>query len=231
MPEVIPTFGSNSTSYLNQTGSSTGSSTIDQNQFLTLLVTQLNYQDPLDPMDSQAFAAQLAQFTSVEQLISINSNLQESLNAQMLLNQSINNTLSAQLIGMEVEADNEIVQWKDGEATPIMYNLPSAADTVTVTISDSEGNVVRVENLNGQSAGEHTYEWDGRNQNGAALPEGDYTFTVTATSVEGNSLAVKQFIKGLITGVNYEDGQAVLRVGGLPIYLGNVYGLGMPGGG
>lgn len=231
MPDVIPTYGPNSTSYMNQPGSSSGTGAIGQDQFLQLLVTQLNYQDPLDPMNSQAFAAQLAQFTSVEQLISINSTLRESIQAQMLLNQSINNTLSAQLIGLEVKAENDIVMLEDGEATPIMFNLPSGAESVTITINDSSGNTVWTENLSGQEAGDHTYEWDGRNRQGSVLPEGEYTFTVTAKSAEGNNLKVRQFIQGIITGIEYEGGQAVLKVGNLPVYLPRVYGLNTPEGG
>ena len=199
-----------------------------QDDFLMMLVAQLNYQDPMNPMDSQAFAGQLAQFTSVEQLMAINQNLQTSLEAQMLLNQSISNTMNAQLIGLEVEATNEIVQFYDGEATPIMYNLPGAAETVTITITNDDGNVVRTVNLDPQSAGDQTYIWDGNNNTGASVPEGDYTFSVTATASEGNELQVEQFITGIITGIAYEEGQAVLQIGDLPVYLPNVTALNTP---
>jgi flagellar basal-body rod modification protein FlgD len=200
-----------------------------EDDFLLMLVTQLNYQDPMDPLDSQAFAAQLAQFTSVEQLISINQNLQDSLTAQMLLNQSISNTMNAQLIGMEVTASNEIVQYNDGQTTPIMYNLPGTAQTVTITIKDENGAEVRTINLGTQSAGDHTYTWDGNNNNGIPAPEGDYTFTVTASASEGNQLAVQQFITGIITSITYDEGQAVLQIGDLPVYLSNVTALAQPG--
>jgi flagellar basal-body rod modification protein FlgD len=193
-----------------------------------MLVTQLNYQDPLDPMDSQAFAAQLAQFTSVEQLTQINQNLEESLQSQMLLNQSINNTLASQLIGLEVEATNNLVQLDNGETTPIMYNLPGNADNVTVTIYDVQGEMVNTYELGAQLMGEHTFEWDGKNSVGATVPEGQYSFAVSAETVEGNALSVEQFITGVVTGVTYQEGQAVLMIGNLPVYLPNVTALNQP---
>jgi flagellar basal-body rod modification protein FlgD len=229
MSEIAPSYGANSTNVINTLGGSAGTSSVGQDEFLAMLVTQLQYQDPLDPMDSQAFAAQLAQFTSVEQLTSINSNLESSLETQMLLNQSINNTMSAQLIGLDVRATNDIVQLKDGETTPIMYELPGNADTVTITIYDSNGNIVRTENIGAEQMGEHTYEWDGKNTLGGSLPDGDYTFTVAAKTVEGNDLEVDQFISGTITGIDYVSGQAVILLGGLPVYLPNVTSLSTPG--
>jgi len=226
---VSQIFGANSTNVQNSISSTPNDGVMGQDEFLNMLVAQLNYQDPMDPMDSQQFAAQLAQFTSVEQLVSINELLQESTNLQLMLNQSINNTMNAQLIGLEVEADNEIVLFDEGEATPIMYELPGSANSVTLTISDSDGNVVKTEELGSMPQGEHTYIWDGTNNLGGTAPEGEYTFEVSAVSAEGNELEVVQFIQGIITGIIYNDeGQAVLKIGDLPVYLPNVTALNQP---
>jgi flagellar basal-body rod modification protein FlgD len=225
---INQTYGVNGTGMLNTIGNSGDNTIMDQDDFLAMLVTQLNYQDPLSPMDSQQFATQLAQFTSVEQLTSINQNLQDSLQAQLLLNQSINNSMSAQLIGLEAKALNETVVWENGEATPLMYNLSGNSAFVNIKIYDQDGNEVKSVTLNGQLLGDHTYEWDGTNNNGAVVPEGQYTFTVSAETSEGNSLEVEQFITGLITGVQYSQGTAQLMMGNLPILLANVSQLNQP---
>jgi flagellar basal-body rod modification protein FlgD len=225
---INQTYGANGTGMLNSIGSAGDNTVMGQDDFLAMLVTQLSYQDPLSPMDSQQFAAQLAQFTTVEQLTSINQNLQDSLQAQMLLNQSINNSMSAQLIGLDARALNETIVLDDGEATPIMYNLSGNATVVSIKIYDEDGAEVKSVTLAGQPIGDHTYEWDGTNNVGAALPEGQYTFTVTAETSEGNSLEVEQFITGLITGVQYSGGSAQLMMGNLPILLANVSQLSQP---
>lgn len=227
---IEQTYGANSTSFLNSLTAqgATASSEIGQDEFLAMLVAQMSYQDPLSPLDSQQFAAQLAQFTSVEQLVQMNSSLDASLQAQMLMNQSVNNTMSAQLMGLEVEASNEIVIKENGETTPIMYKLPGNAANVTVTIYDADGGVVSTEVLGMKPAGEYTYQWDGKNDLGVTVNDGQYTFEVSAVTGEGNNLQVNQYISGIVTGVVYENGSAVLKVGNLPVYLPNVTALNLP---
>ena len=228
MPEIIPTYGGNATSFLNSYSEQELSNDMGQDQFLAMLVTQMNYQDPMEPMDSQQMASQLAQFTTVEQLTQINENLQDSLDAQLLMNQSLNNTMSAQLMGLEVNATNEIVMLEDGETTSIMYELPNNSTDVTITIYNSDGEVVQTNELGVKSIGDYTYEWDGKNDQGSIQNDGLYIFEVTAKSTEGNDLAVEQYALGIVTGVTYEEGQAVLMMGTLPIYLPNVTGLNLP---
>ena len=225
---ITPTYGANSTVIQNAAASQPNDGVMGENDFLNMLVAQLNYQDPMNPMDSQQFAAQLAQFTSVEQLTSINQNLQYSTNLQLLLNQSISNTMNAQLIGIEATAVNDIVMYEDGAASPIMYNLPGVSQYTTLKIYNSDGTVVKSEELGPLSVGDHSYTWDGKNNLGAAVPEGEYTFEITAKSAEGNDLAVEQFIVGIITGIEYQDGNAVFKIGEVPINLSNVTELNQP---
>ena len=226
---VIETYGANSTSFLNSLASQENATNeMGQDQFLAMLVAQMNYQDPMSPMDSQQFAAQLAQFTTVEQLTQMNQSLEASLEAQMLMNQSVNNTMSAQLMGLEVVADNDLVILEDGESSEMMYELPSNASSLTVTIYDGDGSVVRTEEIGATPAGEYTYEWNGKNDAGVTVNDGQYTFEISAESSEGFALAVDQYIIGLVTGVTYENGSAVLKVGDLPVYLPNVTALNLP---
>lgn len=225
---ITPMFGANSTTIQNAAASQPNDGVMGENDFLNMLVAQLNYQDPMSPMDSQQFAAQLAQFASVEQLTSINQNLQYSTELQMLLNQSISNTMNAQLIGLEATATNDIVMYNEGEASQIMFNLPGVSTYTTLKIYDSDGDLVKSEELGPMSVGDHSYTWDGKNNSGATVPEGEYTFEITAKAAEGNDLAVEQFITGIITGIEYEDGNAVFKIGEVPINLSNVTELNQP---
>ena len=99
----------------------------------------MQYQDPMDPMSGTEFASQLAQFSSVEQLTDINTELGQSITANSVLTQSINNDLSATFIGKNVEATTNTFTYSGTGNTQLGYNLPSAANTVTVNISDSLG--------------------------------------------------------------------------------------------
>ncbi|MBC8204195.1 flagellar hook assembly protein FlgD [bacterium] len=229
MPTINPL--TNSAYSVSQSSSSSqqgGNSIMGQDQFLKMLVVQMSYQDPMNPMDSQQFASQLAQFTSVEQLLSINENLEASLSAQLMLNQSISNTMAAGLIGNEAKALNTIVNLEDDAASPIQYELAGNADSVQLEIYDSDGNLVYSEILGAQLAGEHEFQWNGNNSTGASMPDDTYTFSVTAETNSGYNIAVEQFIEGLITGVNYELGQALLTIGNVQVSLADVMELNMP---
>ena len=225
---IAPTFGANSTNIQNAVSNTPDDGVMGQDDFLNMLVAQLNYQDPMNPMDSQQFAAQLAQFSSVEQLASINQNLQYSTDLQLLLNQSISNTMNAQLIGLEAHATNEIVMFDEGEASPIMFELPGTSVETTLTIYDSDGDIVKTEELGPMSVGDHSYTWDGTNNVGATVPEGEYTFEIEAASAEGNALQVEQYLSGIITGIEYDEGAAIFKIGNVTINLSNVTSLSQP---
>ncbi len=151
---------------------------IEMDEFLKLLLTELTNQDPTAPADSEAFASQLAQFTSVEQLASIDSNIQYGVDMDLVLSQTINNTLAATAIGKAARADGNVVTYNaDGEAS-LSFNLSGDASNLKISILDEEGSVVRVLEESGVQQGEHTFTWDGKNNNGTTMPEGNYTFTV-----------------------------------------------------
>lgn len=232
MPTISPTSGDNSAALLNPYNTQQNSSSVmGQDQFLTMLVAQLTYQDPMNPIESQQFSAQLAQFSSLEQLIDINANLEASLENQIILSQSISNTLAAGLLGNEAKALNDMVKLEDGQATPIQYELLGNADSVNIEIFDSQGNLVFTENLGAQSMGDQEFSWNGLNSAGVALPDGDYTYTVAAQTSNGQDIAVEQYLEGLITGVSYQSGQAYLNIWGLQVSLGDVMELNIPSGG
>src|ERR1700751_3794636 len=135
---------------------------VTQDDFLKLLIAQLQNQDPLQPMDNQQFAVQLATFNSLDQLIDIDKQLGTLQTAQGTTNQFN----AASLIGKEVVTSGNTVNLQSGKATPIGYQLAADAAQVVVNIQDSGGGIVRQLNAGQQNAGNQTITWDGKNASG-----------------------------------------------------------------
>lgn len=198
-------------------------SVLGQMDFLQLLMTQLSYQDPLSPMDSQEFSAQLAQFSQLEQLTQMNQNLNYSLQTNLLLAQSINNTMAATMIGQQVVAFGNEVELQDGNDAELNYKLNGSAQTVTITIKNSAGVTVRTIEAGPQSSGDRQYTWDGCDDNGEELPDGIYTFSVSAKTASGTTVQTTTYTTGTITGVSYVEGMAEFMVGSIQIALADIY--------
>ena len=157
--------------------SSTSSVQQMQNQFLTLLVTQLKNQDPMNPMDNAQLTTQLAQMSTVQGITQLNS----SLSSMLSLNQTTQLLQGAGLIGRSVLATgDQLTLGTAGAAGGI--DLATAADTVKVNVLDANSKVVQVLNLGQQQAGLNNFVWDGKDSKGQALPTGQYTYEVTATA-------------------------------------------------
>jgi len=171
------------------------SSKLDGNAFLTLFLTQLQYQDPTNPMESYEMAAQLAQFSSVEKLAGIGASLEE-------LRSSIASLANAQmidLIGKQVVAQANTLQVTGGTASNAAYSFDLDAGStgnVTIAIADENGNIVRTKALTSQAGGEYRVDWDGLDDAGNKVPDGPYTFAVKATDSGGNALNVTSTITG-----------------------------------
>ena len=182
---------------------------MNQEDFLTLLIEQLKNQDPLNPLDPTEFTAQLAQFSSLEQLFAMNDSL--STIAETLYSQGQDDII--QLIGKTIKAkDNTILIEDDTASLGSSYILEAGAD-VTITVYDSNGSEVRILNQGWQDAGEHDVSWDGRDNTGEMVEEGTYTFEVTAKDADGNGVAVTSCITGEVTGVTYAYGIPYLMIG------------------
>jgi flagellar basal-body rod modification protein FlgD len=151
-------------------------SVASQDSFLKLLVTQLQNQDPLNPMDNAQITSQLAQISTVTGVNNLNTTLQ-----QLVTNDSTNQMLSAtNMIGHNVLVPGSATTLNQGQAV-FGVNLPGAADNVQVTIKDANGNTVHSMSLGSQPAGVLALSWDGTTDSGAAAAPGNYTFSVTAT--------------------------------------------------
>ncbi len=196
---------------------------LGKDDFLKLLTTQLHYQDPLNPMEGTEFSAQLAQFSSLEQLQNINSSLQNSLDANYMLTTSINNTLAATVIGKDVKAlGNQIYLSNSGEAD-IHFELDAAAKNVEIEILDENGTVKRTITMTDLEAGENSVTWDGKDKSGTELSEGVYSFRVKATDGEGSQISSQSYIYGTISGVRYGNNGTILMIGDLAVQMSDIY--------
>lgn len=202
--------------------SGVSNSVLGKDDFLKLLVMQLRYQDPLNPMKGTEFAAQLAQFSSVEQLSNINTNLNNNLDANAILTQSINNALAATFIGKQVRATTNSFQFSGTDSVRVGYSLPSIADNVKVTITDSAGNTIRVMNNCGTSKGDNSVTWDGKDDQGNQVKSGQYKFKVEAKDNRGADLFPSQYVYGKVNGVRFRSDGTVFVIDGAEVTLSSI---------
>ena len=199
-----------STSAASETSSATedDGASISKDEFITLLMTQMQYQDPLNPMDSQALTSQLTDFSMLEQQISSNTLLEGM--SETLENLSQINMLD--YIGKEVTTSSNSLTVDGGDITPVTYSLADAA-TVQLVVYDSEGEVATRVDLGNMEAGSHALEWDGTDSTGQALADGTYYYSFLATDDSGGSVTVDSSEQGEVTGITYVDGSPWLMIG------------------
>jgi len=197
----------------NNTSSYEVGGSLGKDEFMKLLITQLQNQDPLDPMDSTEYISQLAQFSSLEQLQNINDKL-DDLTAKL--------SDASNLIDREVEALGTIVKVEDGAADAIRFNLASDATAVFASISNSDGVYVRTMQVGPLGEGRQTVAWDGRDDNGNMVPDGKYTVDIQAVDTGGNIVQSTSLIKGIVTGATFGDGMTYLLIGDIEIPLSSV---------
>lgn len=197
------------------------SATLAQNfdNFLILLTTQLQHQDPLAPMESTEFTSQLVQFASVEQQVTQNQQL-EDLIALQRRNQAVN---AVTFLGTEIEAFGNQALLDGGNMT-IGYTLLPDTDSVTISILDDQDREVR--SFEGDTdPGKHTLVWDGINAQGLPAPDGAYTILVTARNADGDPMDSATSINGTVSAVIAEDGVIVLKMGEISVPLDRVVGV------
>lgn len=180
----------------------------DLNQFLNLLVTQLENQDPLDPLDPNEFTSQLVQFASVEQQIYQNQNLEDMLALQQ--SSLMGDVVS--YIGSQVEVNGNKLPLENGIGQ-FNYTLESEAQSTTITISDESGQVV-FHSAGETASGSHDAVWPGLDTFGFPLEDGVYTVNVSAVDSEGNSVGVDTNIIGTVKGVSMDNGEVLVSLTG-----------------
>lgn len=209
--------------------SGAASSALGKDEFLQLLVAKMKFQDPLNPTSDEDFIAQLAQFSSLEQMQNMADAIAESNQIGYLQMQSLNNSMSANLIGKEVVASYDGVYY-DGDKQPeISFTTEQYAATLDLVIRNEAGDIVARISNEGMPPGEHTLHWDGKDQLGNRAPDGYYT--VSAEAVDANDVAFTPDLRlvGLVESISYRNGAAFLKVNGSEIALGDVVSVGEPG--
>ncbi|WP_165943460.1 flagellar hook assembly protein FlgD [Roseicella aquatilis] len=185
----------------------------DFNTFLTLLTTQLKNQDPTQAMDTETMVNQLTQFASVEQQISMNTNLEKLIGLQ----QASSLTAAAPLVGKTVEIESDRLPLQDGKA---VLRLPAAgaATVAQVTIADATGRVVRQQEVTLGGAAQD-WAWDGKDSAGKAQADGVYSYSVAGRDAAGTAQDVTATVLGRVTGA---ERTAAAQGGDLQLVLGKL---------
>ena len=211
--------GSSNTSALS--GSRT---TIAENfdTFLNILTTQLKNQNPLDPLDTNQFTAQLVQFTGVEQQLKTN----EFLESLLQTTQSSGKTDAVSYIGREITAAGTTAELKNGGAT-WAFNAEAQVANATVTIKNANGRVVYTE-AGSLDKGPGNFLWTGKGSDGNTQPDGTYTIEIKGTNLSGNTIKVSTSTVGIVTAVDFSGAQPILTVGTSKILLSDVTNVRIP---
>jgi Flagellar hook capping protein len=191
--------------------------TLDKNAFMLLLVTQFKYQDPLNPMDDKEFVAQMAQFSSLEQLMNLNTSmtsLTDATNNQQMIN-------ATSYIGKEVTVSgNSIGKVTDtttntSSITKFRYAPNDDVASGTLTVRDGDNNVVYTEDVGSKAAGT-TYEfaWSGLTGSGTLAPDGVYTVNLSLLNADGEAVLSDQVVDAKVTGVVNDKGTVYLGLDG-----------------
>lgn len=188
-----------------------------QDRFLTLLVTQLKNQDPMNPMENAELTSQLAQMSTVEGINNLNSSMTELLNGFY----SSQNLQAASLIGHQVLADGNLLGLAEAQAGGGV-NLEGSADSVQIAIKDATGKTVRTLELGAQDAGIVHFVWDGKDDAGVQLEDGDYAMSVSA-SKGGTTVGAAALSLSTVNSVTMVSGSFKVDLAGLGQYdLSNV---------
>lgn len=175
----------------------TGASTLGKDSFLQLLVTQMQNQNPLDPQDNSEFVAQLAQFSSLETM----QNLSTSVDAIGGMYQSSQALQASSLVGRNVIVDSGSTSVDTTKGMTGQVVLPSSSTTTTVKVYASDGKtVVRTIDLGEQKAGNASFTWDGKDEEGNVLESGNYSF-VASGSLDGQSTTLTTYLPATVTSV------------------------------
>jgi len=218
------TAAAQTTSSSDSTGALTGAigENMGKEDFLNLLVTQLRYQDPMSPEDPKDFVAQLAQFSSLEQQINVNKQLEDLGELLKTFTDSQNMAQGVSLLGKTVTGSGSQITVSGGQASAASFQLPSDAQALVVGIFDGSGQQVRILNLGAQSAGTCTFAWDGKDSDGNKVADGTYSYQVAAQNKDGQALQVDTYFTGKVEEV-YQDSQGIwVKVDGRQVLLSSI---------
>jgi len=203
-------------------GATAGNSELGREEFLRLLIEQLKHQDPMEPMENSQFVAQLAQFSNLEQLVSVN----EGINLLGLQQMGQSNAQAAGFLGKVVEVRSDKLDvGSDDMSADAAFRLTSDAASVEVKFRDQRGEVVRTMQLGPKEEGMVEISWDILNDNGVKVPPGSYRMDVVALDADDQPVGYEAHAKGEVTGVSYAAGYPELVMGSIRAAVSDVLGV------
>jgi flagellar basal-body rod modification protein FlgD len=202
---VTPATSANTANAANSNAASQLAGNFDE--FLKMLTTQLQNQDPLSPLDPNQFTQELVQFSSVEQQIQTNT----SLNTLISLQQNAQVTSALGFLGHSVVVNGSVAQLANGQAS-WSYTVSKPA-TATINVMNSSGGVV-YSTTQAFQPGQQTFTWNGQSTNGNLMTSGSYTISITAADANGQPVAVATQTQGLVSGVDVSKNPPALLVNG-----------------
>lgn len=211
------TTGTSRTTDSTTTASTNPNNALDKDAFLQLMVAELSYQDPLEPMDNTEFIAQLAQFSSLEQM----QNIATGMNLLALTQTAATNSQMVNLIGKRVITSGDTVSWDGTHAAEIRFDLSEVESTAEMVVKDSSGTVVRHITLSDLETGTNNVTFDGLDDDGNKLATGNYTYEVLGS--DGKAISdITTYANYLIDAVAFNGSNTLLKSNGATIELADV---------
>ena len=191
-------------------------SQVSKLDFMTLLVAQIQNQDPTSPMESAEFTSQISEFTMLDEMAAMN----EKLTASIAVSQSMNNTAMLALVGKDVTVEGNGLNLTEGVASENNINAKGPGQAL-IEVKDANGNVVDTYAAE-ITSGLNDITWDGMDNDGNAFPDGEYSIEVTATN-SGIDVPINVLETGSVDGLRYENNVAVVQVNGHEFYVSEIY--------
>lgn len=185
-----------------------GKKDLDRDDFMSLFITQLQFQDPTKPMDSYQVASQLAQFSSLEATMKVSSNMEKLLEYQV----SQNNLQLLSLLDADVQTTGNWMMAKGGVVKETEFSLDQPAEHCKVSIYNEDGAFLRSIDMGAREAGPNTLAWDGKDAAGRTVADGFYAYKVEASNLLGDGVGVTPYATGRVSGLIFDGGHATLTL-------------------
>ena len=196
----------------NVSKAATGNQALGKDAFLQLLVTQLKNQNPLSPQDNGAFVAQLAQFSRLEGINTLNDSV-NNISSNFSSSQALQ---ASSLVGRSIITQTDKALVDTSKSMTGSVAVTAATGNVSIKITDKDGNVVRTLDMGAQSAGSSDFIWDGKNDKGEVAPAGTYTFAASTKNDKGDAVALATSLPATVTSVTLSKtgGEMLLNLAG-----------------
>lgn len=199
-----------------------GNSDLDKDSFMKLFLAQLKNQDPTNTMDPHQMAAELAQFTQLEKLNSINDNIGAL--AKSTGSQGQYEVLS--LVGKTIQGDSsKVIRSDEKDAHDVTFKLGADAETAEFSVRNANGQEIRKLEARGLKAGPNKIVWDGNLENGQPASVGEYNIVISAKSAAGQKLGAETKFEGTVSGIQFTAQGPVLKVGNTTVRMSDVKGI------